>query len=102
MNFFTWLIKSDYIRAQVLAAARHLVTSIGAGLVLHGYADNGMVEAAAGLVTASLGFYLSQKDVKNVDAKIQVAIAATPPTTPEEEVEITRKLNEISRHGIGK
>ncbi len=79
MSIFTSIIKSDYVRAQILAAARHVVTSVGVTLIAHGYADNGTVEALAGLVTAGIGFYLSQLDVKKVDTKIQTALATPVP-----------------------
>lgn len=104
MNWlFTTLIKSDYVRAQILAMARHLVTSVGAGLVLKGYADNAMVEGAAGLVTTAIGFYLANLDVKKVDTKIAVALASTPTVDHEpsptniSEKEQTRLLN-IAQH----
>lgn len=92
-----YLIKSDYIKAQILAFTRHAVTTIGAGLVVHGYASSGMIESASGLICMAISFYLSQKDVKTVDEKITVALHTPTPEglTPEQEVEVTRLLNKL-------
>lgn len=98
MNFiFDYLIKSDFFKAQILAFARHAVTTVGAGLVVHGYASSGMVESASGLVCMALSFYLSQRDVKKVDQKITSALLTPTPQglTPEQEVEVTRLLNKL-------
>ena len=96
-SIFNYLIKSDYVKAQILAFARHAVTTLGAGLVVHGYASSGMVESASGLVCMALSFYLSQRDVKGVDVKIKDALATPTPAglTPEQEQEETALLNKL-------
>lgn len=102
-SLFSWLITSDYVKAQILAFARHLVTTLGAGMIAHGYANSGMVESASGFVCLTISFYLSQRDVKGVDKKIEVALntpspLATPtPTglTKEQEEKETELLNEL-------
>lgn len=96
-NLFNYLIKSDYVKAQILAFARHVVTTVGAGLVVHGYASSGMVESASGLVCMAISFYLSQRDVKKVDEKITVALNTPTPQglTPQQEEEVTKLLNKL-------
>lgn len=94
------VIKSEYVKAWVLAQARQIVAVVGAGLVAKGYADTGMVETASGLIVLAISFYMQDRDVKNVDKKIQVALDIPPPVrtpsgklTEEQEIEVTRRLN---------
>lgn len=115
MSLFNYLIKSDFVKAQILAAARHAITIAGTGLVANGYASDSIVQAASGLVCMVLSFYLSQRDVKGVDEKIKVALATPAPNqvlttrstsglTPEQEAEETALLNKLQsiRPGIPK
>lgn len=103
MNIFSYLIKSDYVRAQILGFVRHTVTAIGVGLVANGYADDSLVQGAAGLATGIVGFYLASLDVKKVDQKIKVALATPSPLqeaspkgmTEEQEKEYTALLNKL-------
>ncbi len=110
-NLVKYLIKSDFVRAKILAAVRGLVKVGGTYLITKGLADSGMVEAASGLATLAVGFYLSNEDVKNVDAKIidakaegvEIGLAQPSPiVTPEQEINETLLLNIQLRHGIGK
>lgn len=94
-SMFDWLIKSDFVKAQILAFARHAVTAVGAGLVAHGYANGAMVESASGFIAVAISFYLSQLDVKGVDTKIKVAL-----NTPT--VEPTSQSEAIGRVGTSK
>jgi len=122
-----WLVKTltknEFVRSWILSQARHVVTAVGATLIAKGYADQGIVEGAAGLVTLTIGFWLSHKDVQNVDKKIEVAKNEFPPNfkiipldtvvvrpteisdtpspkmTPEQEIEQTKLLN-ISQHSV--
>lgn len=104
MNIFNVLIKSDYVRAQILAFVRHLVTAAGVSLIAKGYADDSLVQAAAGLATGAVGFWLASLDVKKVDEKITVALNTPPPVlsqptpqglSPEQEREYTALLNKL-------
>lgn len=105
-----WLIKSDFVRAKVLAQVRALVTAGGAYLVTAGYVDESIVQLSAGLAVALVGFWLGNEDVKQVDEKIKVALATPTPaeqaqavlTTPtpqglteEQEREVTKLLNKL-------
>lgn len=76
----TAYLKSDYFKAQLLAFTRHVVTAAGSGLVVHGYATDGMVQLSVGLAVATVSFFWSQLDVKWVDGKIQIALQT--PETP--------------------
>lgn len=95
-SFLSFLIKSDFVRAQVLAVVRHVVTAAGAAAIAKGYADSSMVEGVMGFATSAVGFYLANLDVHKVDTKIQVALA-TPSTLSEEEQ--TRALNILQHKG---
>lgn len=91
---FSQFIKSDFVRAQVLAVVRHLLTALGVALVSHGLADHGMAEDLVGLGVAAASFYLSNLDVKNVDKKITIALnTPSPIQTQEQEVQETKELN---------
>lgn len=79
-SLFSYFIKSDYVRAQILAFVRHFVTAAGVSLVAKGYADDSLVQAAAGLATGIVGFWLASLDVKKVDEKIQTALATPAPS----------------------
>lgn len=86
-GLFSYLIKNDYVRAQILAAIRGFVKVLGTSLIAKGLADSAVVESAAGFATVVVGFYLSQQDVKTVDTKIETALATntivvTPVETP--------------------
>lgn len=96
-SLFSRLIKSDYVRAQILAQVRHIVTAGGVALVAKGYADDSTVQACAGFLTALVGFWLAGHDVKKVDEKITVALHTPTPQglTPEQEAEVTRLLNKL-------
>jgi len=96
-NLFNYLIKSDYIRAQILATVRHIVTAGGVALIAKGYADADTVSACAGFAVSLAGFWLAGRDVKKVDEKITVALHTPTPTnlTPEQEQEVTRLLNKL-------
>lgn len=74
-RLFTYLIKSEYIRAQILAQVRHIVTAGGVALAAKGYADDSTVQALVGFSVSLVGFWLAQSDVKRVDDKIQTALA---------------------------
>jgi hypothetical protein len=80
-SLLSWFIKSDFVRAQVLAIVRHLVTIAGTAAVAHGLADQSMVEGALGLATTAVSFYLANLDVKGVDKKMTVALN-TPVINP--------------------
>lgn len=80
-SLLSWFIKSDFVKAQILAQTRHIVTALGAAAVAHGYADHSMVEAMMGFCTSAVGFYLANLDVKSVDGKIKVAL-----NTPAEQI----------------
>lgn len=75
-------IKSDYVKAQVLAQARHIATGFGVWLVTKGLADHAMSEDLVGFVMAATSFYLANLDVKVVDGKIKVALETPPPSAP--------------------
>jgi len=83
-NLYNYLLtktlKSDYFKAWILAQARHAVTAGGTYLVIHGYANNEMVNELLGFVLAAASFYLAAVDVKLVDGKIKVALNTIPPT----------------------
>jgi len=108
-SLFSFVIKSDFIRAQILSMVRHIVTALGAGLVAKGMIDNNILQDAAGLAVAVVGFWMGHQDVNSVDKKITTALNTEPPLklssqspemTPEEEVEETRKLNNQMRNGL--
>jgi hypothetical protein len=109
-KLFSFVIKNDFVRAQILAFVRHGVTAAGAGLVAKGVIDNNILQDAAGLAVTLVGFWLAHQDVKTVDQKITTALNTEPPVkleptgniTPEQEVEETRRLNQQLRHGLGK
>lgn len=75
----TKTLKSDYFKAWVLAQARHAVTAGGTYLVIHGYANNEMINEFLGFVVTAASFYLASVDVKVVDGKIKVALNTVPP-----------------------
>lgn len=79
-KLFNYLIKSDYIKAQILAQVRHMVTALGVSLVAKGYADDSTVQACTGLAVALVGFWLANRDVKKVDEKINTALATPLPS----------------------
>jgi hypothetical protein len=93
-NLYNYLLtktlKSDYFKAWVLAQARHAVTAGGTYLVIHGLANNEMVNEALGFVLTAASFYLASLDVKLVDGKIKVALNTVPPvvTDPVVPVEV--------------
>lgn len=93
-NLYNYLLtktlKSDYFKAWVLAQARHAVTAGGTYLVIHGYANNEMMNEALGFVLTAASFYLASLDVKLVDGKIKVALETVPPvvTDPVVPVEV--------------
>jgi len=107
-RLFSYVIKSDFVRAQILAFVRHAVTAAGAGLVAKGMIDNNILQDASGLAVALVGFWLGHQDVKAVDQKITVALNTAPPDlskptpemTPEQEIQETKSLNEQLRHGV--
>lgn len=101
-KLFSYLIKSDFVRAKILAIVRGLVKVAGTYLITKGLADSGMVEAASGLATLAVGFYLSNEDVKQVDRKIEALKTPSPIQTKEQEVKETQELNRQMLHGIGK
>ncbi len=104
------LVKSPFIRARLLSAVRAGVTSLGAGLVAKGYADDSIIQGAAGLAVTLVGFWLGDYDVKTVDKKIQAATQVEPtkesgePKSKDEiEREITKTLNKTqNKIGVGK
>lgn len=104
-SVLNWFIKSDFVKAQILAVVRHIVTAAGAALVAKGYADDSVVQGALGLATTVVGFWLANLDVKTVDNKIAVALSSTPtvdntpsPSTLSEK-EQTRLLNLAQHQG---
>lgn len=105
------LIKSEFVKARVLAAVRHGATALGVWLVSKGLADNSMSADIVGFAVAAASFYLADLDVKVVDGKIKVAFLTEPSVkldstpsgklTPEQEQEVTKQLNTLSRN-VGK
>ena len=96
-RLFNYLVHSEYVRAQILAQVRHLVTAGGVALVAKGYADDSTVQALAGFAVSLVGFWLGNQDVKKVDEKITVALHTPTPQglSPEQEQEVTRLLNKL-------
>lgn len=78
-TIFSWFIKSDFVKAQILAVVRHVVTAAGVALVAKGYADDSVVQGALGLATTAVSFWLANMDVKKVDQKIDAALNTVPP-----------------------
>lgn len=81
INLGRQMLSNDYVRAQVLAVARHLGTMLGTSLVAHGFlpASGGYVEQIAGLAVILTVQVLSQLDVAGVGAKMVAAVQAAPP-----------------------
>lgn len=77
------LISNPMTRAFVLASLRHAATAAGAALVAHGIGDASTTQALVGLVIALASWWLSQQDVKRVDAKITAAVALAPDSPTE-------------------
>ncbi len=90
MDFVNRLLGSGTVRAYILAGLRHAATGLGlsltAWLVAHN-ADPTQASALSaelvGVVVAGVSVYFSMQDVKSVDKKIEVAIAAAPDTPKE-------------------
>ena len=85
---FNQIIKSDYVKAFILANARHVATAAGTYLVIHGLANQSIADQLLGLTISIVSFYLANLDVKLVDGKIKVALNTPVPTTPVEVKEL--------------
>lgn len=96
-SILSWFIKTDFVKAQILAVVRHIVTAIGVALVTHGLANDSMIQDLLGLATTAVSFYLSQLDVKSVDKKIAVALNTPSPQglTEDQEKKETALLNQL-------
>jgi len=77
-TLFRSLIANPTVRAYVIASIRHLVTAAGAALAAKGLGDASTTTALVGLAVALTSWGFSQLDVKQVDAKINRAIALSP------------------------
>lgn len=78
-SLFSKIIKSEFIRARILAFVRTLSAGLGAWLVSKGLADQSMTDALTGLIVGATSFYLADLDVHIVDGKIKVALLTPTP-----------------------
>lgn len=77
------LLKNPLVRAYGLAILRHCLTAAGVLVVSKGYLDNSHVQEYIGSVMTVASVLLSQYDVKQVDNKVNAAIALAPQSAPE-------------------